>query len=111
MLISPLVPGAEIEWPVREAWLPIAGVGVLGVAAQVVFTRVFRFVSAPIASALSVIALIFSVGFDVVLVGSTPTPYALACYSAILAGAAALHLLELRRNRIAATAEAAQPIE
>lgn len=99
MATAPLAPGASISVPPSEALVPLIGVGVLGVVAQLVFTRVFFHVSAPIASALSVVALPLSVGLDVVLVGNVPTAFAAACYAAIMLGAAALHALEVRRKR------------
>lgn len=97
MITAPFAPGAEFSLPTREALVPIAGVGILGVVAQLVFTRVFFHVSAPIASALSVVALPLSVGLDVLLVGNVPSMFATVCYLAIMVGAGLLHILELRR--------------
>lgn len=111
MIAAPLVPGTAIGLPPREAIVPILGVGILGVAAQLVFTRVFFHVSAPIASALSVIALPISVVLDVALVGTVPTAFAVACYVAIMLGAAGLHFLELRRVRPVRVADEALPID
>ncbi len=114
ILGAPLVPGESITLPSYATLLPIVGVGVLGLAAQLVFTRAFVHLSAPVASALSVTALIFSVLLDALVVHNVPSPYAIFCYAAIMTGAVTLHILELRLRKKAAlelTPDSETPID
>lgn len=97
ILIAPCVPGTSIHWPSKNALPSILWVGFFGVVAQMVFTRGFRHLSAPVASALSVTALLFSVLLDALVAGNRPTPLAMLAYGAIMFGAAALHFLESRK--------------
>jgi drug/metabolite transporter (DMT)-like permease len=97
VIAAPFASDTRLALPPAAAWPAILAVGLLGVAAQLVFTRVFLYLSAPLASALSTTALLFSVGLDVWLVGHRPVATEIVAYLVIMFGAASLHALERRR--------------
>lgn len=97
MIAGPLCPGDPWVLPAAESLPAMTGVVTFGLLGQLLLTRAFALLSASIASALTITALLWSVLLDALVAGRVPTPGEAAAYAVIMVGAVVLHRADVRQ--------------